>query len=248
MRRLAHQRDHARWAHHQFLDPAEPRDESRRAGWSAEAPGLERPGQRVEQDSAVRRLLGQLADDTDELVVGRGVRLVRVGCGCWLVTPRLGPSRLGERRRRAPAATTPPSPAPPRPTCRLNLTRLHRRRAGERAIGEPAERDAEAAATSPTASKARSSDTISSTSPGRAAANHTPALTAIRRSLQSFTPEEGALWTSWAPWRASRRAVSGPITRQFPTATNSVRPPRGSMARCSITRAMCAGWLAFSTS
>src|SRR6059036_195721 len=68
MRHLAHQRDHARWAHHQFLDPAEPRDESRRAGWSAEAPGLERPGQRVEQDSAVRRLLGQLADDTDELV------------------------------------------------------------------------------------------------------------------------------------------------------------------------------------
>src|SRR5439155_1083093 len=105
-----------------------------------------------------------------------------------------------------------------------------------------------AAATSPTASKARSSDTISSTSPGRAAANHTPALTAIRRSLQSFTPEEGALWTSWAPWRASRRAVSVPITRQFPTATNSVRPPRGSIARCSITRAMCAGWLAFSTS
>src|SRR5438552_3289707 len=206
MRRLAHQRDHARWAHHQFLDPAEPRDESRRAGWSAEAPGLERPGQRVEQDSAVRRLQGQLADDTDELVVGRGVRLARVGCGCWLVTPRLGPSRLGERRRRA------------------------------------------AAATSPTASKARSSDTISSTSPGRAAANHTPALTAIRRSLQSFTPEEGALWTSWAPWRASRRAVSVPITRQFPTATNSVRPPRGSIARCSITRAMCAGWLAFSTS
>src|SRR2546427_8649276 len=116
MRRLAHQRDHARWAHHQFLDPAEPRDESRRAGWSAEAPGLERPGQRVEQDSAVRRLLGQLADDTDELVVGRSVSLARVGCGCWLVTPRLGPSRLrGESRARA-AAATPPAPAPPRPT------------------------------------------------------------------------------------------------------------------------------------
>src|SRR2546430_6712415 len=105
MRRLAHQRDHARWAHHQFLDPAEPRDESRRAGWSAEAPGLERPGQRVEQDSAVRRLLGQLADDTDELVVGRSVSLARVGCGCWLVTPRLGPSRLGGEIGRGPRLT-----------------------------------------------------------------------------------------------------------------------------------------------
>src|SRR5947208_13635278 len=124
MRRLAHQRDHARWAHHQFLDPAEPRDESRRAGWSAEAPGLERPGQRVEQDSAVRRLLGQLADDADELVVGRGLRLARVGCGCWRVTPRLGPSRLGATRTRAPPAPRPPSPAPPRPPGRVALTPL----------------------------------------------------------------------------------------------------------------------------
>ena len=103
-------------------------------------------------------------------------------------------------------------------------------------------------ATSPTASKARSSDTISSTSPGRAAASHTPALTAMRRSLQSRTPVDGALWTSWAPWRASRRAVSWPITRQFPIATNSVRQPARSTARCSITRAMCPALLVFSTS
>ncbi len=105
-----------------------------------------------------------------------------------------------------------------------------------------------AAATSPTASNARSSDTISTTSPGRPAASHTPALTAMRRSLQSFTPAEGALWTSWAPWRASRRAVSWLITRQLPTATNSVRQPARSVARCSISRAMRPGWLVFSTS
>src|SRR5215831_3358676 len=78
-----------------------------------------------------------------------------------------------------------------------------------------------AAATSPTASKARSSDTISRTSPGRAPASHTPALTAIRRSLQSRTPVDGALCNSWAPNRASRR----------PT-----------------TRSICAGLLVFSTS
>ena len=50
-------------------------------------------------------------------------------------------------------------------------------------------------ATSPTASKARSSDTISITSPGRADASHTPALTAMRKSLQSRTPTDGALCT-----------------------------------------------------
>src|SRR5439155_1533754 len=105
-----------------------------------------------------------------------------------------------------------------------------------------------AVATSPTASKARSSETTSSTSPGCAPASHTPALTAMRRSLQSRTPVDGALWTSWAPWRASRRAVSWPITRQLPTATNSVLRPRWSMASRSITRSMCAGWLVFSTS
>ena len=104
------------------------------------------------------------------------------------------------------------------------------------------------AATSPTASKARSLVMISSTSPARAPASHTPAPTAILRSLQSRTPTDGALWMRWAPWRASRRAESWPITRQFPTATKSVRRPVRSTSRCSITRAMCSGRLAFSTS
>ncbi len=104
------------------------------------------------------------------------------------------------------------------------------------------------AETSPTASKARSSDTISITSPGRAEASHTPAATAMRRSLQSRTPTEGALCTRWAPCRASSRAVSWPITRQLPTATKSVRRPPRSTARCSITRAMWAARLVFSTS
>jgi hypothetical protein len=87
------------------------------------------------------------------------------------------------------------------------------------------------AATSPTASKARSSDTTSTRSPARAPASHTPAVTAIRRSLQSRTPVEGALCTSWAPCLASSRAVSGPMTRQLPTATKSVRLSARSMAR-----------------
>ncbi len=104
------------------------------------------------------------------------------------------------------------------------------------------------AATSPTASKARSLVMISSTSPARALASHTPAPTAILRSLQSRTPTDGALWMRWAPWRASRRAESWPITRQLPTATKSVRRPVRSTSRCSITRAMCSGRLAFSTS
>ena len=64
------------------------------------------------------------------------------------------------------------------------------------------------AATSPTASNAWSSETISITSPGRAPASHTPAETAMRRSLQSRTPTDGALCTSAAPCFASSRAVS----------------------------------------
>ena len=35
-----------------------------------------------------------------------------------------------------------------------------------------------------------------------------PWRTAIRRSLQSLTPTDGALCNSWAPWPASSRAVS----------------------------------------
>ena len=35
---------------------------------------------------------------------------------------------------------------------------------------------------------------ISRMSPGRAVPSQTPAATAMRRSLQSFTPTEGALW------------------------------------------------------
>ena len=80
---------------------------------------------------------------------------------------------------------------------------------------------------------------ISSTSPARALASHTPAPTAILRSLQSRTPTDGALWMRWAPWRASRRAESWPITRQFPTATKSVRRPSGP-PRDARSRARCA--------
>ena len=83
------------------------------------------------------------------------------------------------------------------------------------------------AATSPTASNARSSEMISIRSPGRPLPSHTPALTAMRRSLQSFTPVEGALWTSWAPRRASSRALSAPMTRQLPTAIRSTRRSAG---------------------
>src|SRR2546425_315512 len=106
------QRDHARRAHGELLDPPEPRDEARRPGRSAEAPRLERPGHRVEQDGAIRRVLGELADDLDELVVGRGVRLAGVRRVRRLVVARLGASRLGRGRGGAPAPTTPPPPAP----------------------------------------------------------------------------------------------------------------------------------------
>ena len=104
------------------------------------------------------------------------------------------------------------------------------------------------AATSPTASNAWSSVTIWSTSPGRAAASHAPADTAIRRSLQSRTPTDGALWTRCAPRLASRRAVSWPMTRQLPTPTSSVAFCIQSSSRCARTRAMCSARLVFSTS
>ncbi len=104
------------------------------------------------------------------------------------------------------------------------------------------------AATSPTASNARSSEMISIRSPGRALPSHTPALTAMRRSLQSFTPVDGALCTRWAPRRASSRALSAPITRQFPTAIRSTRRSCRSMARWSRTRLTWSARLEFSTS
>ena len=70
----------------------------------------------------------------------------------------------------------------------------------------------------------------------------------MRRSLQSRTPTEGALCTSAAPCWASSRAVSWPITRQLPTAMNSVVQPTQSRARCSRTREMSPARLVFSTS
>ena len=78
------------------------------------------------------------------------------------------------------------------------------------------------AATSPTASNARSSDTISISSPGRAEASQMPAATAMRRSLQSRTPVNGALCTRCAPAFAKSRAESWPTTFQLATATSSV--------------------------
>jgi hypothetical protein len=72
---------------------------------------------------------------------------------------------------------------------------------------------------------------ISITSPGRAAASHTPAATAMRRSLQSLTPVEGALCTSWAPRWASSRAVSPLATFQLPIATRSVSRESRSILR-----------------
>jgi hypothetical protein len=90
------------------------------------------------------------------------------------------------------------------------------------------------AATSPTASNARSSLTISNVSPGRATPSQQPASVAILRSLQSFTPETGALCTSSAPARANRCAVSRLTTRQFPTATSRDFPPSGRPRYASV--------------
>ncbi len=103
-------------------------------------------------------------------------------------------------------------------------------------------------ATSPTASNAWSSDTTSIMSPGRVLASQTPAATAIRRSLQSRTPVEGALCTRLAPFCARSRAVSCPITRQFPTAVKSVSMPTRSIMRCRSTYSMSCARLVFSTS
>ena len=187
-------------------------------------------------------------------------RTTRTSSSCGAVCAsstwsRSGSWRTGSARRgSAPAAGARPRRRPRRPR-RGPLSAAGAARLGSADAAPPSVRAVRrwkvmpsAVATSPTASKARSSETISSTSPGCAPASHTPALTAMRRSLQSRTPVDGALWTSWAPWRASRRAVSWPITRQLPTATNSVLRPRWSMASRSITRSMCAGWLVFSTS
>src|SRR5206468_4517307 len=103
-------------------------------------------------------------------------------------------------------------------------------------------------ATSPTASNAWSSVTISTTSPGRACASQTPASTAMRRSLQSRTPTDGALCTRCAPRSARRRAVSWFTTRQLPTATRSVVRVMRSTSRWASTRATWSARLEFSTS
>src|SRR5262245_32641861 len=147
--------------------------------------------------------------------------------------PPRRPPRLRRRERPSPLGSStgnsPCTPASRRYESRRNVTpRL--------------------AATSPTASNAWSSVTTSIMSPGRALASQTPAATALRRSLQSRTPTAGALCTSCAPWRARKRAVSWPTTRQLPTATRSVPRAIRSSARCAITFATCSGRLVFSTS
>src|SRR5947207_13796050 len=127
VRRRADQRDHARRAHRQLLDPPESRDEPRRAGRSAEAPRLQRPRERVDEDRAVLLTLGKLAHEVHDLVVGRRVRLPRRGGLRGLVA-----ARLCDRRRGAPAAAPPPPVTPPRLAHRRGLARLRRRGAGER--------------------------------------------------------------------------------------------------------------------
>src|SRR5438874_2288233 len=138
VRRRADQRDHARRAHRQLLDPPDSRDEPRRAGRSAEAPRLQRPRERVDEDRAVLLTLGKLAHEVHDLVVGRRVRLPRRGGVRGLVA-----ARLCDRRRGAPGAAPAPPVTPPRIARRRGLARLRRRGAGDRAGGEPVERDAE---------------------------------------------------------------------------------------------------------
>lgn len=105
-----------------------------------------------------------------------------------------------------------------------------------------------AAAASPTASKARSLEIISSTSPAVACPSQQPAATAIHRSLQSRTPRAGALCTSCAPNVPRRRATSGPTTRQLPTAVSSTGCSRRSILRLSIASNSAASLVVFSTS
>src|SRR5205823_3920592 len=75
-----------------------------------------------------------------------------------------------------------------------------------------------------------------------------PAPTAMRRSLQSRTPTDGALCTRCAPRSARRRAVSWFTTRQLPTATRSVVRVMRSTSRWASTRATWSARLEFSTS
>src|SRR5262249_31539392 len=161
----------------------QPRDQTRGARRAAEAALLERTGDRVDEHGAVGGTLGQLADDLHHLVVRGGVR----AC-LGIHAGSLGRTR---RRRGGAGPAAPPAPAPPGRGPRRRRPRPSRGAwggcsAGSSAGAMPVSRRYErrrnstprSAATSPTASKARSSEMISTTSPGRALPSHTPALTA----------------------------------------------------------------------
>src|SRR5204863_1671301 len=107
----AHQRDHARAVDVQLLDAAQPRDQARRAGRPAETARLERVRQRVERHRPPRTR--EVLHDVDDLVMGRGVRLLRRD---GLRARRTVHRRLVHRARRpvlaasASAAAAPPTP------------------------------------------------------------------------------------------------------------------------------------------
>lgn len=113
---------------------------------------------------------------------GRRCGVVLAGaaaCGAGPVSPCRRPWRRPPRVRRGRLGSAAGSAATvPRWCCRRRKTTPR------------------AAATSPTASKARSLEIISSTSPAVACPSQQPAATAIHRSLQSRTPRAGALCTS----------------------------------------------------
>ena len=99
------------------------------------------------------------------------------------------------------------------------------------------------AATSPTASKAGRGDDLEHVARARAR-SHTPAPTAILRSLQSRTPPTARVDQVGAMAReqgARSRADHPPVT----DGTKSVRRPARSNSGARSTRAMCSGRLAF---